>query len=302
MKILVTGACGYIGCRLVPKLLEDGFEVEILDKMTFGNKISHLKDVNFIKGDIRNMNDLKIIKDMDIVVHLAAVVGDPACNMDISRAYETNVNGTKNIVELMKMFPDKKLLFASSCSVYGKSNGFVNEDSEANPVDYYGMLKLAGENIVKTLKNHVIMRFATLYGLSPRMRFDLVINSFIKNAIKGGKITVFGGHQHRPFIDIETLTDNITLATAWPADTYNLLSKNATILEVAKRIAELTGAEVETSKDITDKRDYGVVSTRLNELGDFDKSLKEQVEKIKENFQDEDTDDKIFYNNRVDCI
>jgi len=210
--ILITGGAGYIGSTLVRILLDHSYFVRVLDNLTFGKKsleeLHSNPNFELIVGDYTNLEDLiPSLKDVFIVVHLAAIVGDPAGKIDPELTEETNYGCVKILAEFCKYYGVKRLIFASTCSVYGASNNeILKETSALNPVSLYAETKLKAENVLLKLKDKnfhpCILRLPTVFGLSFRMRFDLVINLLTAHAIKNKKISIFSGKQWRPFIHV----------------------------------------------------------------------------------------------------
>ncbi len=218
MRILVTGAAGYIGSVLVDELLQKQYLVKGFDILYFGDKsLSGFYNHNgfeFIKGDIRKKSDLSnAVNDIDAVIHLAAIVGDPACAKEPSVAEETNLIAGKMLFDLCNRSKNvKRFVFASTCSNYGKmsGDGFVNEDSPLNPVSLYAKLKVEFEKYIlktKTREDFVptTLRFATAFGVSPRIRFDLTVNEFVKEVFMGRGLVVFGERFWRPYCHVRDL-------------------------------------------------------------------------------------------------
>lgn len=217
-KVLVTGAAGYIGSVLTRQLLEKGYQVRGLDILNFGGEslISVYNNPNFefIKGDIRIKEDItKALIDVESVVHLAAIVGDPACAKQPNLAEVTNWIASKQLFDYCNDFTKvKKFIFASTCSNYGKMAGdeLLNESSPLNPVSLYAELKVKFEKYLMESKTRegfipTALRFSTVYGLSPRMRFDLTINEFIKEVALGRELVIFGEQFWRPYCHVEDL-------------------------------------------------------------------------------------------------
>lgn len=213
-KVLVIGGAGYLGSVLCRRLLDKGYTVRVLDSLMYGD--AGIKDLyanpkfEFLKGDIRDLQVvMQGLKEMDAVIHLAAIVGDPASALKPQEAIEINYLSTKMIAETCKYYQINRLIFASTCSVYGASSEqgeILNEESTLNPVSLYALMKIKSENgIIEIMDENfapTILRMATLYGLSPKMRFDLVVNTLAAKAVVDGKITIFGGDQWRPVLHV----------------------------------------------------------------------------------------------------
>ena len=257
MKVLVTGGAGYLGSVLSRKLLEKGYQVRVVDSMWYGmepiEKLLNDKNFELIQGDIRNLVlTVKSLMEVDAVIHLASIVGMPASSIEPRTSEEINYLATKNIAELCHLHEIGTYIFASTCSVYGSQpNVLITEKSKLEPIDYYAKQKYLSERAIGWLNPApTILRFGTLFGLSPRMRFDLVINLFVAQALKEGKITVFGGHQYRPFLHVNDAADSLIFALENNlTGTYNAISENLTILQAAERISAVTDCEIEISDE-----------------------------------------------------
>jgi Nucleoside-diphosphate-sugar epimerases len=247
MRILVTGGAGYLGSVLSRKLLAKGHQVRLIDALWYGKEsIEDLmpnKNFELIQDDIRNLVvTVKALKDVDAVIHLASIVGMPASSIEPKSSEEINYLATKNIAELCQLHNINTYIFASTCSVYGSQpETLITEKSPTDPLDFYAKQKYLSERATGWLnKAPTILRFGTLFGSSPRMRFDLVINRFIAQAIKEGKVTVFGGAQYRPFLHVSDASDAIIFSLEKNlTGTYNVVSENLTIKQAAERISRL---------------------------------------------------------------
>lgn len=264
---LIVGGLGYIGRVIYRLLKKNNVNVDILDANIF-----HFLDVpSFIKCDIRDKNELeKYISKYDIIINLACLVGDPACLTNTKLATDINYFGSKNVIELSKKYK-KYLIHFSTCSVYGSQfNKILTEEDEGFPIDFYGQLKFFQEKFVREtyLENSLIVRLGTVYGMSPRMRYDLVVNKFMGEAIINKEITVFGGDQERPFIHIEDIAEGIFyLANKKMKGIFNLKGENYSIKNVANTIGKYTKCKINVSTDIVDKRNYMVSNKKLEKAG-----------------------------------
>jgi len=291
MRILITGGAGYLGSILSRKLLDKGYQVRVMDAMWYGKESVNdlIKNENFelINDDIRNLvSTVKAMKDVDAVIHLASIVGMPASNIEPKTSEEVNYLATKNIAELCHLHGIETYIFASTCSVYGSQpDEFITEKSPVSPLDYYARQKFVSERAISWLNRApVILRFGTLFGLSPRMRFDLVINLFAAQALTEGKITVFGGSQFRPFLHVDDAAESLIFALENNlTGTYNVISENLTILQAAERISKITGCKIEISNENEDLRNYKVSGGKINQMGFTAKmKVEDAVNEIKE--------------------
>ena len=210
------------------------------------------------------------MKNVDAVIHLASLVGMPASSIEPKSSEEINYLATKNIAELCQLHNIDTYIFASTCSVYGSQpNTMITEKSPCDPFDFYAKQKYLSERATGWLNRApTILRFGTLFGLSPRMRFDLVINLFIAQAIKEGKITVNGGDQFRPFLHVNDAADSLIFSMEKNlTGTYNIVSENMTIMQAAEKIKKLTSCEISINTEELDKRNYNVSGEKINQIG-----------------------------------
>ena len=216
-KVLVTGGAGYIGSVLTKILLQKGYSVTVVDKLLFGGEpiveLLNNSSFQFFKTDIRDSEEMeKIIKggDFDAILHLAAIVGDPACAKDPDVTRSTNLNGSIALYDLANKYGVKRFVFSSTCSNYGKMKSpdmYVNEESELSPVSLYAETKVAFEQYLLSQNKTnsckpVCLRFSTVYGLSPRPRFDLTVNEFTKELALGRELIIFGEQFWRPYCHV----------------------------------------------------------------------------------------------------
>lgn len=212
-RILITGGAGYLGSVLSSTFLKNGYEVTIFDNLIFGKE--HLEDIivqpncRLVVGDIREkQNLLNLLKGIDTVIHLAGITDEATCKLNPELSVEINYSATVGLANLCKEMGIKRFIFASSCSVYGNSGeNICTEESPIRPLSTYAKTKADFENVLMAMKDNsfapICLRLATLFGLSYRMRFDLVINSMLKSAIKEKKIFISGGKQWRPFLHVQ---------------------------------------------------------------------------------------------------
>ncbi|MCZ2146668.1 MAG: NAD-dependent epimerase/dehydratase family protein [Bryobacterales bacterium] len=297
--VLVVGGAGYIGSILCRKLLARGKTVRLLDSFVYGNEAvrelfghPHLE---LCIGDCRNIQSVvSAMKGVDSVIHLAAVVGDPACEQDRHAALEINYAATRMMTEVAKGYGVKRFVFASSCSVYGETEEIVDERSATGPISVYAQTKVDSERALlkaRTESFHpVILRLATVFGNSYRPRFDLVVNLLTAKALQNGIITIYNGDQWRPFIHVSDVAEGLICALDAPAalvsgEIFNLGDSrlNYTLTEVAGTIQKLApGTRVEHVEN-PDRRNYRVCFDKIRrELGfECRVTLEEGVEDLR---------------------
>lgn len=235
-NVLIVGGAGYIGGLTSDSFLEDGWNVTILDNLLYEDRF--LKPISFINGDIRDTDKiLKYSNDNDIIVLLAAIVGDPACNVNPKLTEEVNFLAIKNICE--RLPSNKHVIFASTCSVYGANEKIVNEQSKTNPLSCYASTKLKAEKFVQQ-RHGTIFRLGTVFGLGDkysRIRTDLVVNTLTIKAFLENEITINGGEQWRPIISVRDITEYIKEASyKKQSGTFNLGYKNVRIKDLGDDI------------------------------------------------------------------
>ncbi|MEL6673497.1 MAG: NAD-dependent epimerase/dehydratase family protein [Bacteroidota bacterium] len=285
-RIMVTGAAGYIGSILARKLLDLGYEVVIFDDLIYGNTaIADLEhpSLTVVKGDLKHVEDITAALDgVDSVVHLAGIVGDPACALHPLTTLEQNVHSTATLASICKYHQINRFVFASSCSVYGTGDEILTEESDLNPVSLYARDKINSENVLKNLKDEnfapTFMRMGTIFGLSPRPRFDLAVNVLTAFAVRTGKFTIFGGDQWRPFVHVEDAATSYIKALQAPienvhGEVFNVGSngQNWKIEDVGYKLKELMPhTEMVISGEDTDKRDYRVNFDKITNVLGFE--------------------------------
>jgi nucleoside-diphosphate-sugar epimerase len=277
MRILVTGGAGYIGSLLCPVLLAAGHEVLLLDRLMFGVQpilhfITHPK-LEVVHGDIRDPRVVApLAANADAVLHLAAIVGYPACAADPTTAETTNVDGTRILVEALS--PSQLLVYASTGSTYGQCEAMATEETPINPLTLYGRTKRDAERLV-VQKGGVSLRFATAFGVSPRLRLDLLVNDFCYQAYHHKQIVLFEGHHRRTFLHARDAAAvypfTLDHYAAMRGDVYNVGASdlNYTKIEVARAIMALQPFrlhEADVGEDL-DKRNYEVSYAKINALG-----------------------------------
>lgn len=282
-NIAIVGGLGYLGSMLYDILSQDQdeYNVTILDNNMYGvctNPYIYL-DVTEENSVNKHFSENKY----DVVVNLSAIVGDPACNSNHELAINVNCTGTKHIVNACKQY-NMKLVHYSTCSVYGSQfNSVMTEESNAFPIDFYGQLKLFQEKIIlEKCPDAIIMRLGTVYGLSKRVRYDLVVNLFIAQAVKDKKITVFGGSQERPFVhgkDVARCVDHLLKSNQ--SGIFNISGSNYSIKDIAKLVSEHVDCQIEINENIVDKRNYLVSSDKLMNTGyQYTLSIEDAIKEI----------------------
>jgi nucleoside-diphosphate-sugar epimerase len=291
MKILVTGGAGYIGSVLVRLLLEKGYKVRVLDSLKFGGDalfdIALNPNFEFIKGDIRDADAVaKALNGIDGIAHLAAIVGDPACSKFSEEALETNWNGSVALFEAAEKNGIKRFVFASTCSNYGKMadpSQFVDESSELRPVSLYAELKVKFEKYLLEERSSAnicatALRFSTVYGFSPRIRFDLTVNEFTRDAIIKGDQEIWGPQFNRPYCHVDDLARAVIIALEANkekvktqvfnvGDTSENYSKRMLMEEIQKQIPTAKATYVDKTED---PRDYRVNCDKIREVLGFE--------------------------------
>ncbi|MGR4865485.1 NAD-dependent epimerase/dehydratase family protein [Caulobacter sp. LARHSG274] len=271
MKVFVTGACGYKGSVLVPKLLAAGHEVVGFDIQWFGNHLTPHPALTVIKGDVRDPDQIDLT-GVDAIIHLSSVANDPCGDLDPKLTWEISCLATMQLCDRAYRQGIKRFIYASSGSVYGvKEEEQVTEDLELLPISEYNKTKMCGERIVLSYEDDMvvqIVRPATVCGFSPRMRLDVSVNMLTMQALTNGRITVFGGDQTRPNIHIDDITDLYLFLLDHPEHTgvFNAGFENISIGDIAERVVRHVPAEVVITAS-NDPRSYRVNSDRLLATG-----------------------------------
>ncbi len=271
MKLFVTGACGYKGSVLVPKLLRAGHQVVAFDAQWFGNELQPHPDLKVVKGDVRNPDEIDLT-GIDAIIHLSSVANDPCGDLDPKLTWEISCLATMQLADRANRSGIKRFIYASSGSVYGvKDEEHVTEDLELLPISEYNKTKMCGERIVLSYSDDMvvqIVRPATVCGYSPRMRLDVSVNMLTMQALQNGKITVFGGDQTRPNIHIDDITDLYIFLLDHPEHTgvYNAGFENISIMDIARMVSNHVAAEI-TVTPSNDPRSYRVNSDKLLATG-----------------------------------
>jgi len=297
-KILITGGLGYIG-RVLINLLNPNDKIIIMDNLSYNQNpkeiFKNLKNINFIEGDVRDQNLIKkVTKDIDFIIPLAGLVGAPLCKKKPLDAKEINQDSIKMLCKIISK--DAKIIIPTTNSGYGigSKNSFCTEQSPINPISIYGITKMNAEKYVLDKGNSISLRLATVFGLSPRMRLDLLVNNFCYLALTKGKIEIFEGHFRRNFVHINDVARVFLFCmenfSKLKNNVYNfgLEEANLTKLELANKIKKYLPSfqilENEFEKD-PDQRDYIVSNKKIMATGfkfrtSLDQGIKELIEEI----------------------
>jgi nucleoside-diphosphate-sugar epimerase len=271
MNIFVTGACGYKGSVLVPKLLALGHRVVAFDDQWFGNFLKPAPALKVIKGDVRNAEEIDL-RDIDAIIHLASVANDPCGDLDPKLTWEISALATMRLAEAAVREGVRRFIYASSASVYGvKDEDQVTEDLTLDPISEYNKTKMIAERVLLSYAADLvvqIVRPATVCGVSPRMRLDVSVNMLTMQALTNSRITVFGGEQVRPNIHIDDITDLYIYLLERPeiAGVFNAGFENISIREIAERVVRIIPAEIVITPS-SDPRSYRVNSDKLLATG-----------------------------------
>jgi nucleoside-diphosphate-sugar epimerase len=270
---MVTGGCGYVGSILVPKLLNQGHKVKVIDTQWFGNFLATHPYLEVIQKPVNSISNSDLI-GIESVIHLANVANDPSVELVPTFSWETNVLHTAQLLDLCKNTESvKKFIYASSGSVYGvKSEQHVTEELSLVPISTYNKTKMSAERVCLSYSNFFdvyCVRPATVCGLSPRMRFDVVVNMFVLQAFLNKKITVLGGDQIRPNIHIDDMASvylYLISSAGVPTGVYNAGFENLSVFDIANQVSSVVEAEIEVS-DSNDPRSYRQDSSKLLSIG-----------------------------------
>ena len=280
-RILVTGGAGYIGSVLVPLLLQEGHSVHVLDHFQFGQTslAECCIDPNFqvTRGDCRDRETVsRLMRQADLIIPLAAIVGAPACKNDTTAAVSTNREAIKLILSLRS--PEQRIILPNTNSGYGigEKQSFCTEESPLRPISLYGKTKVEAELAVLEAGNAVTFRLATVFGMSPRMRLDLLVNDFVYRAVNDRAVVVFEGHAKRNYIHIRDVARAFLHATdrfeAMRDQAYNVglsdanLSKLELCAQIRKQLPNFVVLEAPIGED-PDKRDYIVSNAKIEATG-----------------------------------
>jgi len=284
-NVLVIGGAGYIGSALVQRLLELEYRVRVLDLLLYSDaSISEFyghPNFELIRGDFRCIETVvSASKGMDAIVHLGAIVGDSACCIDEDLTVEINLGATRTIAEIGKGFGVQRFVFASTCSVYGASDEILDERSALRPISLYARTKMESEKVLLSLTDATfvptILRFSTVYGLSGRPRFDLVVNLLAAKAIQDREVSIFGGKQWRPLVHVRDVAEAIVLTLQAPLHSVRGQIFNVGCNEQNYQIADLgpiIKEMVPTARVVTqpkeDNRNYRVQFDKIRNMLNF---------------------------------
>ena len=323
--VLVTGGAGYVGSGLLRELLSENYSVTCVDNLMFGGEslldILHNKNFNFIKCDVNDyilFEKVLVSNKFDAVIHLAAIVGDPACKLYSDLANKTNWDSTKWLLDKCVELDIPRFVFASTCSNYGKMEdpeSYVDEESTLAPVSLYAELKVKFEKYMlnemdkKSNFSPTSLRFSTVYGLSPRMRFDLTVNEFTKDLALGRELIIFGEKFWRPYCHVKDFSNAFITVLRSPTnkvaynvfnvgDTSENYTKQMLVEEIQKAIPEANIKYVDKNED---PRDYRVNSDKIKrELGfEITMRVPDGIEEVKRMVQEgviQDPEDQRYYN------
>ncbi|MCG2810731.1 MAG: NAD(P)-dependent oxidoreductase [Candidatus Aminicenantes bacterium] len=278
MKVFVTGGAGYVGTSLIPQLLEKKYSVHVYDNLLFGGDqilpFFRHQNFKFTRGDIRDLSVLKkAVKDADVVIHLAAIVGYPACRKDPDLAKSVNVDGTRNVIEATSK--NQLIIYGSTGSNYGAVENICTEETPLNPLSLYGQTKTLAEKMILENRKAIAWRFATAFGVSARLRLDLLINDFTYKAFTQGYLVVYEKHFMRTFIHVHDMGRafifGIENQQKIENNVFNVGSEkmNYSKEQICELIRQQTQAYIHYADvgEDADKRNYVVSYKKINDLG-----------------------------------
>jgi nucleoside-diphosphate-sugar epimerase len=288
MKVLVTGGAGYIGSVLTSHLLQVGHRVRVLDALMFGGEsllgVYDHSDFEFVRADVREAEEVApALEGVDAVIHLAAIVGEPACRMYAELARTTNLDATISLVDQAKREGVSRFVFTSTCSNYGISDISIlaGEEMPLNPISLYSETKVEAEKYVVGAADDTfcasVLRLATAYGLSPRMRFDLLVNELVRDAVSRKWVVLYGPESWRPFVHVKDVARAFETVLEAPGDvisgsTFNVGadSENYQKVQLAELIKKhVPYADMEIMERKSDPRSYRVSFRKISEVLGF---------------------------------
>jgi nucleoside-diphosphate-sugar epimerase len=277
MKVLITGGAGYLGSTLANHLL-NFHEVTVLDNLMYKQtSLLHMfrSGFRFVKGDVRDVELLQtLVKEHDVIIPLAAIVGMPACKENPQLAIDVNFTQIKNIVDVLR--PDQRLVIPNTNSQYGSSDDIITEESPFKPLSLYAQTKCDAEDYVLRNSNGIVLRLATVFGVSPRMRQDLLVNDFVYKAVTDGYLVLFESHFKRNYIHVSDIARVFDFMIreygncAGQVFNVGLSNANLSKLELAEKIKEYVPNLVikqDEFKEDFDKRNYIVSNDKIESKG-----------------------------------
>lgn len=285
-RVLIIGGAGYIGSVLTRQLLAQGYSVRVLDALVYGRDslkgLENESHFELVEGDSRDIGAIfSAMLETDAVIHLGEIVGDPACALDEKLTLEVNLAATRMLAEAARGYGVKRFVYASSCSVYGAAESTLDERSVLNPVSLYARAKIGCEKILLGMNrddfNPIILRLATVFGLSYRPRFDLVVNLLTAKAVQDGQITVFGGNQWRPFVHVADVARAMIRCLQMPlasvkGEVFNVGSnqQNFTIGQIGELVQTcVPQARLVNQGGADDNRNYRVSFDKIHNVMNF---------------------------------
>ena len=299
MKILITGGCGYVGTVLTQTLLNDGHEIIVVDTQWFGNYLPDHPRLTILKQDVRDMDSIHL-EGVKCILHMANISNDPSVELNPTLSWEVNVLAAQQLADMAIRAGVLQFINASSGSVYGiKEEEHVTEDLTLVPISVYNKTKMVAERVLLSYQDQmqvINIRPATVCGYSPRMRLDVSVNMLTMQALKNGKITVFGGQQTRPNIHIQDLIRVYLHFLKKPelsSGCYNAGFENISILDIAKRVQEKVPSEIIISES-NDPRSYRQNSDKLKATG-FEKKyfIKDAIDEVIEKYNSGELKDEV---------
>ena len=278
-KVLITGGAGYLGSTLSEYLLDSGYYVTVLDNLMYKQlSLLHLykrENFNFILGDVRDKEFLQsLVREHDVIIPLAAIVGMPACEKNPQLATDVNYNQIAHIVGILKN--NQKLILPNTNSQYGSSDSIITEESPFKPLSHYARTKCDAEELLLKSKNGIVLRLATVFGVSPRMRMDLLVNDFVYKSITDGYLVLFESHFKRNYIHVQDIARTFEFMIRNYAEcngqafNVGLSTANLSKFELANKIKEYLPNLVikeDNFKEDFDKRNYIVSNEKLESKG-----------------------------------